>query len=480
MSSNFSTEPIGVNPDNPFVDRQEELDLVKRKLDEGVKGNQIKSGVICFWGAFGMGKSWLLHRIEHDYHLSNRSNIECSHPPITARLDLSRDAAKLLWKENRVDRILLVRELWSQFTRQSGEDIPEFERKSPDEWAKSFVNWVSFIALDGATPIILLDTVDELIEADESMFNWLETSIVEPLALTDRVLQIFTSRGEIRSWKCFQVRRRVDSHRLSAFNEKNASASIKAAPHIGNALYRISHGHPFSTARLANTLKTHQVDLGDTGTCGELFDTELLKDFLKSVINKILEVLPEELRITAWMISVLRWVSLEPLRYICEKTLTDLKVKDDAYYLDELIGKLQAKYILYWNSEKNYYEMDSSLRKLMAYGLQLNEPELFYQAHEAALDYHRDHLRDYPSYLSRYVSELAFHMATTAMIKKDDWIVETFTQWWNEFLAQEKLPPVERWSELAEDLMQDEELEKILPNELFQMIKTGTLSLIGT
>ena len=76
-------------PGRPFVNRERELKLVQDKLDIGIQGKPMSAGVICFWGAFGMGKSWLLLELERR-HRHAGSYAPGSRPPIAARLDLNR------------------------------------------------------------------------------------------------------------------------------------------------------------------------------------------------------------------------------------------------------------------------------------------------------------------------------------------------------------------------------------------------------
>ena len=43
-----------------FVNRAVEIQVIQDKLDAGIQGGNIRAGIVCFWGAFGLGKSWLL------------------------------------------------------------------------------------------------------------------------------------------------------------------------------------------------------------------------------------------------------------------------------------------------------------------------------------------------------------------------------------------------------------------------------------
>ena len=307
-------------PGRPFVDRENELRLVESKLEEdGIRGGQMRSCVICFWGAYGMGKSWLLKKLEEKYY-SASINRSVSHPTIAVRLDLSRHSTKSLWHETRIKRELIIRELWKQLATQLGDDAPAHSLASPDEWAKDFVSTVTKWALASCTPLIMLDTVDDLIDTNDDDFGWLEEHLIEPLAITNRVLFIFTSRGEIKNWKCFQVRRRIDSHRLSAFDVNTAAKAVQADPAISRELSRHSFGHPLSTERLATLLeKNLNLDLQKASAFKKPLNPRVMRAILKQVDEEILRVFDEPFRPIARAVSVLRWISVEPLRFLAKK-----------------------------------------------------------------------------------------------------------------------------------------------------------------
>jgi hypothetical protein len=167
--------------------------------------------------------------------------------------------------------------------------------------------------------------------------------------------------------------------------------------------------------------------------------------------------------------SVLRWISVEPLRSFAE----DLGLVDadrgDAYYLDDLIGGLQAHHLLYWSIDKNSYEPDPVLRRLLTYLLELDEPVRFREAHLAAFNFHRDHLDRYPQYLDRYVTELAYHRAMLDHCKPVEPPSPTLQEWWEQFKQKAPSNP-ERWDELVESLEQDSELQNVLSLEDYKFL----------
>jgi len=451
-----------------FVDREEEIQLIKDKVADGIAGKQMQSVVTCFWGAFGMGKSWLLLELEHRYKHDGLLDPESS-PTIAARLDLNREMAPALWQGNHLNREQLTREIWKQLATQLGSSVPDLGRASPDEWADALVKEVTIWSARYATPLIMLDTVDDLLAQDESTFFWLEQHLVEPLAMTDRVLFVFTSRGELRRWRRFQVRRRVELHRLRAFDAEAAAQEVGAKPEVGKVLLQHAFGHPLITDRIRTVLEDRGIDLETAQQVEETIEPSLMRGILGDVTGEILRAVPELPSKLARYVSILRWVSVEPLRFLAEKMSLIESGHGDAFYLD-LIGELQAHHLLYWSSERNTYEPDSVLRRLMAYFLELDDPGRFAAAHLAAFDFHRDHLDRYPQYLARYVPELAYHRAMLSHCEALESQPRTFQTWWGDFLAKKAPTQPEPWIELLEALERDKEPGDALPAEDYERL----------
>jgi hypothetical protein len=473
-------------PGRPFVNRGHEISLVRDKVWEGLLGKQMRSVVVCFWGAFGMGKSWLLIELENRYRDGQQTS--ASHPTIAARLDLNREDSPAIWQEKdkqvgrepevRLDRVKLIRELWRQFAFQLRTEVPDLGwAASADEWAEGFVREATAWATRMVTPLILLDTVDDLVRLDDKSFLWLEQHLVEPLAMTDRVLCVFASRGELRRWRRFQVRRRVDSHRLTAFTPDVACQEVKASLAIGEVLHRHTFGHPLVTDFLGTALEEEGIDLETVSQSELSVEPALIHSILRDVVNEILEDVPEEAKEAATVVryaGVLRWINVEPLRSLAEGMGLVEAGHGDAYYLDNVIGTLQAHHLLYWSIDRNSYEPDPALRGLLTHFLELDEPARFTEAHLAAFDFHREHLSRYPQYLDRYVTELAYHRAVLARREPLKPQPPTLQEWWEQFLSQKAPANPERWIELAEALEGDSELRGILPPEDYACLRAET------
>jgi hypothetical protein len=447
-------------PGRSFIDRERELDLVWNKIEQIARGTPMRSPVTCFWGTFGMGKSWLLIELQRLY---TRASPQPPQEPntIVARLDLDREIGTALWRDALLDRELLVKEMWRQLAQQMGSPVPDLGRATVDEWADQFVGQVTTWSSHSTIPLIMLDTIDDLVNLDERAFFWLEEHVVEPLAITDQVLFIFASRGELRRWRRFQVRRRVDSQRITAFDEKTAGESVNVDSAVSKAIYSHAFGHPLATDFLGTALERIGVNRQKGPSVEQLQDPFFAKDILIQVTGEILRGVSEQPGMLARYVSVLRWVSIEPLRSLIEALKLVEDKRGDAFYI-ERIGELQACHLLYWNSSKNAYDVDRELRRLLAHSLELEQPDKFRAAHLAALDFHKRHLDNQPQYLDRYLPELIYHSTILDPLLRSQ--LQTWRAWWTEFLKKAPAHP-EPWTELLKALEQDGELKETLETE---------------
>lgn len=456
-------------PNRPFVDRESELKLIDDKICLAcTPERKIPLVVNCFWGANGVGKTWLLQEIERRYR-SDGSHSKEGCRTIAARLDLGKEKS-VFWQDQSFAKSRIIPELWKQLASQMGVPIPNLQDSPPEQVAKQFAAEVSHWA-NYVTPLILLDTIDDLVYEDESAFFWLEEHLIERLAITDQVLFVLASRGELRRWKRFQVSRRVELIPLQAFGEaQKAGAQVKANEQVAQVLYSHAFGHPWATDQLGDVLEKKGVNL-ETATAAQVqgaLDIESVKEILHEVTQAILRNIPKSLLLLAQVTCVLRWANVEPMRYLAEKLGLVEGKSGEAFYLD-LIGRLQAHHLLYWDIQTSSYVCDPAVRRLIAHTLELEKQDLFIRAHMAANEFHRNHLQQYPDYLARYVPEVAYHTAILSSHNQPP--QETFHAWWDAFLAYAPKHSAP-WQELQDalwnlqtDAPSDKELLEVLGNE---------------
>jgi len=460
MTEHLTLQPYRAPaPERPFRDRDAELQIIENKLDFACRGQPGGLPVTCFWGVAGIGKSWLLIELKRLYERHGPHSDCLSFSTIAARLDLDRSLGSAVWREGKLDRARVVRELWRQLAQQAGADVPDLDHLSPEGQASFFVSqatgWLAHFR-----PLLLLDTVDDVVREDETAFFWLEEHLVEPLALTNRVLSVFASRGELRRWQRFQVRRRVDLWPLVAFDPLSAGEAVGANAEVSRALYRYTFGHPLANEYLARLLKAAGLDLG-TASVQEIeanLKPELVRTALRQTVQHIFAKVPQDLIDLAHAASVLRWVNVEPLQHLTQ----ELRLEPPKDYHD-LIGQLQTYHLLYWNLDAGAYQFPSGVGPMLACALEMEYPERFRDAHRAAYAFHREHLEHHPMYLARYVPGAAYHGSVLARAEAPTGSAPAFGDWWQGFLARRAPKDTEPWSELAEALEDDTELREAMP-----------------
>ena len=458
-------------PGRPFVDREDELTFIGAKLRPGLRGERMAMVVTCFWGASGIGKSWLLGELERLYHRDGPQGT-VARPTISARLDLDRAVGGALWQNDCLDLALIVQELWRQLAQQVGATAPQVGESTIEDYAMKFVEQVT-AWLAQVTPLILLDTMDSVVQEDENAFFWLEEHLIEPLALTDRVLFVVAGRGELRRWRRFQVRRRVDVRPLSTFDVEDAGREVGAGLATSQVLYRHAFGHPLATEYLGTILEERGLDLSiaSDADLAAALEPDVVRLALRASVNRILEKAPEPLAQLARCAGVLRWVNVEPLRAVAQGLELAGSDHGEAYYLD-LIGQLQTYHLLYWNVESASYEFAPALRSLFAHSLELDSPAWFAAAHLAALNYHRKHVETFPQYLARYVPEAAYHCSVLIRSRQLPEGMPAFAAWWEGFLAQAPVD-CEPWAELDAAIGKDSELRATMLSADYELLSAA-------
>ena len=450
-------------PGRPFVNRKVEIDRISTKLKTGIAGEPMPLVVTCFWGAYGMGKSWLLLHLE-DLYKGRALEDPGPCPVIVARLDLDQERSASLWHENELQRGKLIQELWMQLALQMGEGVPDLGGRASDEhWAEAFVQQVTEWAASAVTPLIMLDTLDALVRRNDTSFYWLEEHLVERLAITDRVLFVFAGRGELRRWERFQVRRRVDLHRLSSFREQEIGEELGASRPWSRVLYQHAFGHPLAAELLGTQLEKQGIDLGAEDASVDKVEPGLAGEVLAHVVEEALEGLEESLHHLARPASLLRWLNVESLRALVEDLGLGEANRGDAYYM-RIIEALQAQHLLYWHTNKKVYEPDPVLRALLSAYLERAHLDRFLAVHRAALSFHDRRLEKQPSYLSTFLPEIMYHYVQLSR-REPAGQRPAFGDWWAQFLRDSPPRDAASWQELVEALEDDQELMALAPEE---------------
>ncbi|MDX9956577.1 MAG: hypothetical protein RBT75_20940, partial [Anaerolineae bacterium] len=265
-----------------FVDRDQELKEIANRIDAGRHGDPIPNPIIHIWGPSGIGKSWLLHHIEHTWDCHPDGQLGST--PIQG--DVSVVRAELSDFANAIGT--LVNKLYSIGSDtvsnpkvRSTADI----HTQTQQCVTQAIRIAAFNIL-----VFLFDSAEKLPEDD---FLRLEQELISPLAYTERVIFIVASRKDLTLWQEFKVRQRLEIWELQAFDLETTRKQLARYHDASRALdeiYLFTKGLPHANQLLAAALEERCLSDERKPTYLSQVEADLLQDVAKDE-RKILRVL---------------------------------------------------------------------------------------------------------------------------------------------------------------------------------------------
>ncbi len=186
---------------NKFVDRAEELKLIRNIVAELVKHKQTDTKIVTFYGERGIGKTWLLARLEEDLKENFPSKVA------VVRIDVQD-----LESGDTIGRVArLIRHIWEQL----GGSPPRGQYV--EDLSRMFMDFLREKILDSKAFILLLD---HLHESDWEFLDALEDYLLAPLATEPRTLIVTTGRRRLYVWKTAELYLRQRLIKLEPFKKE--------------------------------------------------------------------------------------------------------------------------------------------------------------------------------------------------------------------------------------------------------------------
>lgn len=421
---------------NEFAARSDEIDLVYQKVSARQrKGDHcIARPLVEFYGTMGQGKSWLLAHLRDTFHHAPHS--PSSRPSFSVLIDLS--AFPDLEHSS-----ALLQALDAQIREQVGAETSPSLSEKPEIAAEALGKYLRDLG-SAWVPVLLFDTADQ---ADEELLDWIENHLIYLAIRDDAVSFVFTGRTRLR-WKKFEVRRRVDSRELGAFERSQTSQQIERlrgeepAEGITAALWSYSFGHPLTTRVIYDALCQWNPD-------APLDALETQADDVAQVVHDLIEdyflsgVERPELRKLIWDTCVLRKFNVAHLR---EFAGDDDARQSEAFYLN-LIRDLVASTLVHWSSEDGGYVFDPVVRQILARNLQMQDSERYLKQHETAAVMYEQWIQKHPRNAGDFLIELMVHQAEAwrTQGKPDDEIVPLSAKNFQGRLDQLRDDPQAQW-----------------------------------
>ncbi len=481
VSGIVPSEPESYNPER-FANRERELRLIDRKVEEGRHGSPITQPLVHIWGVAGIGKTWLLCELAKRYEFEPEKKPNERKAAFTLPVDF-RQWRLSVWEPQSIVNFLshMVDDLHEQLGRPMLDaqtelrDFKQCVQKVETEEAEitglmeRFADIVNRLSFD-FVPVLLFDSVETL---DEDLFFSLESHLLEPIVRTDRTVTVVAGRREIPRWREFSVRQRLVKWRLEAFSLEDTLEQLdkRRFSREGKIIYPFSFGHPYVTQVLGQKLVEWAGPRPITPEFEKEHEPQIL-ELLAAVEDMLLDVGPE-LREILRILSILRKFNIEAARYLLSQIPKDSRLRErysqkaDAYYLN-LFDELEDTNLVWWSTEKRGYVLSYTVRRIMNRRLQMQDPQEFARRHHVALELYREWIGAYPKNCGPFVIEALYHLTNEMDAKSPEEIGSEVEDLLAEVLIPESFT-ADGANAMLQALRRDREFqgETIIPREVF-------------
>jgi hypothetical protein len=365
------------SPDK-FVDRDEEIKLVKDRARKLAEGQAADRRTIIFTGERGTGKSWLLAHLQGE--------IETLPDMQVFSFSLRKYAD---WEP-----VLAVADILKSLDNQL-EEGGEALGATLAEMSRNLMENVRR-ALDHNALTLL---VDHVYESDWNLLAALEDYLLGPLAVEPRVLIVMAGRGRAYPWKTPELRLKAQFEDLEPFDKANDTAEQlkrqqEKAVSRAKEIHEISGGNP-----LANYL---------------LATEENPSKALDQVVRGMLETVPgkERQKVREYLeaLCVLRAFDEERIPTMLAAYYDNEDYRDWSYAAARQVREALVKWAFaHWSADKGGYVLDELTRQLLERYLETAEHEIWERLQEAASDLYEEWAEKYARTKDRWQGEVDYH-----------------------------------------------------------------------
>jgi len=361
-----------------FVNREEEIALVRQRLEELLNRQRVEKRTFIFTGQHGIGKSWFLLHLRD--LLQTQNGVKVQHLNLGAYPITLAPQTVLLQIIAKISHELLANTA-----------IPY---TTPDTAAAYLLTSIREKILRDHVLVILLDTV---YESPRPLLTILEDYLLGPLAIENNVLMILAGRGREYPWSTPELRLQAEFHTLPLFSDGSTAAQLQR------------HNH----AAFSRAHEIHAVSLGNPKTTLLLAENDNTVAVLDLVIN---EMLPREhperalIRQHLEALAIVRGFDYSQIPHLfsvyydqpAQKTLPRRELR-------VILDRLLEPGLVYWNTTKLAYTLHEAMRNLICRYLRQAKPALWCKLHASCIDLYQEWVGAKTTHSSPWQEELAYH-----------------------------------------------------------------------
>lgn len=460
-----------------FRNREDILRGIAEQVRLLQQGRELKNSLILAWGVQGVGKSWLLQHLEHEYRFVAPKNSSSK-----GVFSLYTDFRTFESGQGAVARLLggYVDSLQARLSADicfPHATVERFRKQQitavDDRLAETFASVLEALSTR-YVPLGLFDAFDTLQSTDEEFFSWFEQWILVPWLQRDRSLVVLASRRELRQLRQFEVRRRITRVPLVPF-DRTATIKQLGDEAAGTTLYPMTFGHPLTTWYVHEELDAQRST--DQPFDQAFIDTRRddVADLLHQVIESLLQDAPLSLRPRIMAAATLRAFHIDSLREILAgiERNPDLSNESDVY-IQTIIEEFVRSNLVRWSMQKRAYEVDDTVRRLVNRAWQLKDVDEYVYRHEQAYEVYRKRIADTPwsTNADVFIVEAIYHLAEImrAQPSRQGQVEERFVALLNHAFVQS--PDTQRIDTLDHQLEGDEEIQELAPKSLLHLLES--------
>ncbi|PDW02315.1 ATP-binding protein [Candidatus Viridilinea mediisalina] len=432
-------------PSTLFVNREQDiatldglLNIIDRpSIDRPTDGNYLDKCVVNVYGAPGIGKSALLHKLRHNWQAETRSIFF---------IDLHE---KGFQAETTQQKVRFCQQILTQFPDADEPRVTALQQQliqidtQHDERLDTLGEELVALMKQRKEQRIILLLIDACEQASDAFFAWLERRIIlpiihDPQKQQTRALCLMSSQLLLR-WRQHNVRRRVTVLSLAPLSAEATTKLIDytlngqpadgsdapfnpepAISALGQQLYSLTFGHPLAThAALEHLdLQKQPEELNQWIEQHRLGVSREIVQRLRKHATRSLPAFQAQPRSAPQTAAWEGWQILEALSILREFEVNSMRVVLSAYndtyrdtsqsmlliYIREL---LETRFAI-WNSELRAYQVAASIRRIIAHHLAIHNEQLYVNLRTQAKLYYQQQIKTVMNNRHVYLLEYFF------------------------------------------------------------------------
>jgi hypothetical protein len=373
-----SSRPLTKYVSSFFVNRENEIAFVRQKLERVLDGETLEKRTTIFTGEHGMGKSWLLYRLQESLHSAKVAThyFNLEHYFIQPAIEQSTQQ--------------LYADIWQALFKTV---MPK--PSSLEQAARLLITATKEQLLPHKVLVLLIDTV---YEAPPPFLMMLEDYLLSAFAIEPKVLLVLAGRGREYVFRAPELRLRADFITLLPFTQTITQAQLQcqlpSKADDAAQIYAVTRGNPKANGLLA----------------GSDYSPVAFNPLIDEMLAPIDPIKRTEIRTYLEALAIPRRFDYSHVPYLlaayhAEESYKQLSRRQVRGMFDELLDPG----LIYWNTTQLAYTIHESTRNILLQYLKATQVERWRRLHLACVNLYQMWVAGRPRNWEQWQAELGYH-----------------------------------------------------------------------